>query len=98
MTYRIPLYSLFTLILTRTITFSEPLNQNRFEWLKGITIFTDVFIKNYNKDSEIGYTLVVNVELDVEYRYYLQPLHADIPFLPEKSCKLCFRINVHLWK
>ena len=26
LTYRIPLYSLFTLILTRTITFSEPLN------------------------------------------------------------------------
>lgn len=40
-----------------------------------MTIFPDVFIKNYNKDSKIGYTLEVNVELDVEYRYYLQIYH-----------------------
>lgn len=38
------------------------------------------FIKNYNKNSETGYSVVV----DVEYCEYLDPLHKDIPFLLEK--------------
>ena len=37
------------------------------------------FIKNYNKDSDKGYIL----EVDVEYPKNLHDLHSDLPFLPE---------------
>ena len=38
------------------------------------------FIMNYNKDSDIGYILMI----DVQYPVYLQPLHRDLLFLHEK--------------
>ena len=37
-------------------------------------------IKNYDEDSDKGYIL----EVDVEYPKYLDNLHIDLPFLPER--------------
>ena len=49
--------------------------------LLNISMFTFDFIMNYNKESNIGFTAMV----DVDYHVYLQPLHRDLlPFLPEK--------------
>ena len=40
----------------------------------------EYFIKNYDKDSDKGYIL----EVDVKYPKNLQDLHSDLPFLPER--------------
>ena len=42
--------------------------------------FTKEFIKNYDKDSDKGYIL----EVDVEYPENLHDLHSDLPFSPER--------------
>ena len=47
---------------------------------KIVSIFDEDFIKNYDKDSNKGYILKV----DVEYFKYLHNLHSDLPFLPER--------------
>ena len=38
------------------------------------------FIKNYDEDSDKGYTFEVNVE----YTKNLHDLHIDLPFLPKR--------------
>ena len=43
-----------------------------------ISIFTPNFIVNYDEDSDIGYTLLV----DVGYPDHLHPLHKYLPFVP----------------
>ena len=51
-----------------------------YEYMHDISIFTEDFIKNYDKDSDKGYIFVV----DVEYPRNLHMLHSDLPFLPER--------------
>ena len=51
-----------------------------FKWVDDLSIFTEDFIKNYDEESDIGYTFVV----DVEYPKNLHKLHSDLPFLPER--------------
>ena len=43
-------------------------------------MFTFVSVMNYNDKSNIGYTLMV----DVDYPVYLKPIRRDLPFLSEK--------------
>ena len=52
----------------------------RFDHVEDISIFTDDFIINYNKNSDFGYTLIVYVD----YPEYLQSLHKDLQFLHQK--------------
>ena len=47
--------------------------ENRFK-------FYEVFIKNYNKDSDIGYFLKV----DVQYPTELHEIHNELPFILER--------------
>ena len=47
---------------------------------KNVSKFDEDFIKNYDEDSNKGYTL----EVDVEYPKDLHNLHSDLPFLPER--------------
>ena len=42
--------------------------------------FNEEFIKNYDEDSDKGYTL----EVDVKYPKNFHALHEDLPFLPER--------------
>ena len=42
--------------------------------------FNEDFIKNYDEDSNEGYTF----EVDVKYPKNLHDLHSDLPFLPER--------------
>ena len=51
-----------------------------FKFFEYLSMFTFDFVMNYNEESNIGYTLMV----DVEYPVYLQPLDRDLSFLPEK--------------
>ena len=59
---------------------SEPLPVDGFDWIKDLSKIDEDFIKNYDKNSDKGYIL----EVDVKYPKSLHDLHNDLPFLPER--------------
>ena len=58
---------------------SQKLPVNGFKWVKKLSRFNEIFIKNYNENSNTGYFL----EVDFDYPKKLFDLHKDLPFLPE---------------
>ena len=68
---------------------------NNFKWVEDLTKFNKSFIKNYDKKSDEGYIL----EVDVEYPKDLFNLHKDLIFLPKREkinkCKklICSKEN-----
>ena len=58
----------------------NPLPVDGFDWIKYLSKTDEDFIKNYDKDSNKGYILEVNVK----YPKNLHDLHSDLPFLPER--------------
>ena len=58
----------------------EPLPVNGFDWIEDLSKIDEDFIKNYDKDSDKGYIL----ELDVKYPKNLHDLRNGLPFLPER--------------
>ena len=54
---------------------------NGFKWVKKISKFNEMFIRNYDENSDKGYFL----EVDVDYPKKLFDLHKDLPFLPERK-------------
>ena len=60
---------------------SEKLPANGFKQVKQETLsnFNEDFIKNFDKNSDKGYFL----EVDIDYLKELLNLHKDVPFLPE---------------
>ena len=59
---------------------SEKLPIKGFKWIADISRTDENFVKSYNKNSNKGYILKV----DVDYPRELQNLHCDLPFIPEK--------------
>ena len=59
---------------------SQKLPVTGFKWIKKVSKIDEGFIKNYDKDGNIGYFLNV----DIEYPKELHDLHSDLPFLPER--------------
>ena len=59
-------------------TMSQKLPVNNFEQIKDTSQINKDFIKSYNKDSDEGYFL----QVDVQYLEKLSKLHNDLPFLP----------------
>ena len=59
---------------------SEKLPVDNIEWIKDTSQFNEDFIKKYNKVSNEGYFL----EVDVQYFEKLHDLHNDLSFLPER--------------
>ena len=57
------------------------ITRKRFKWIKKLSKFNEDFVKNYDKDSNEGYIL----EVDVEYPKKLFNLCSDLPFLPERK-------------
>ena len=51
-----------------------------FKWKKNMLKSYEEFIKNYDEDSDKGYTFEVNVECTKN----LHDLHIDLPFLPKR--------------
>ena len=59
---------------------SKKLPANNFECIENTSKFNEDFTKNYNKESDEGYFL----EVDVQYFEKLHELYNDLPFLPER--------------
>ena len=59
---------------------TEKLPVRGFKWVNDIFEINEKFVKSYNKNSDKGYIL----EVDVDYPSKLQDLHSDLPFLPER--------------
>ena len=51
-----------------------------FKWEEDLSMFTPDFIKNYNKNSDIGYLFYV----DITYPHDLREKYRDLPFLPDR--------------
>ena len=60
---------------------SQKLPVNGFKWAKKLSKFNEIFIRNYDENSDKGYFL----EVDVQYPKELFNLHKDLPFLPESE-------------
>ena len=52
---------------------------NNFAWIKDTSKINEDFIKKYNRESDEGYFL----EVDVQYLEKVHELHNDLTFLPE---------------
>ena len=59
---------------------TEKLPVRGFNWVNDIFEIKEKFVNSYNKNSDKGYIL----EVDVDYPNKLQNLHSDLPFLPER--------------
>ena len=59
---------------------SKKLPLDGFKWADDIFMFTKEFIKIYDEEGDVGYSLVV----DTEYPKKLRMLHSDLPFLPDR--------------
>ena len=55
---------------------SKKLLVNGFKWKNDLSRFNENFIKNYDKNSDVGYFLEVNIE----YPKHLWSSHKDLPF------------------
>ena len=56
---------------------SKKLLVDGFKLEDDLSIFTEDFIKNYDKETDTGYLFIV----DVKYPKNLHELHSDLPFL-----------------
>ena len=55
---------------------SEPLPFNGFDWIEDQSKIDDDFIKNYDKDSDKGYTLEVDVKYPKIYMICIVTYHS----------------------
>ena len=60
---------------------SKKLPVNSFKWENDLSRFNENFIKNYNKNGDVGFFLGV----DTEYPKQLWSSHEDVSFLPERK-------------
>ena len=60
---------------------SQKFPVNGFKWVKNLSKFNEILIRNYDENSDKGYFL----EVDVDYPKKLFDLHKDLPFLPERK-------------
>ena len=62
---------------------SQELRVNGFKWVEK---FNEIFIKNYNENSDIGYFLKVDIDYSEKlFNGIAFNLHKDLPFLPERK-------------
>ena len=58
---------------------SQKLPVHGFKWVEKLSRSNEIFIKNYNENSDIGHFL----EGNIDYSKELFNLHKYLPFLPE---------------
>lgn len=68
------------LILAIYMDMLQPIPDGRYEVVEYLLMFTFDFIINYDKESDISYTLMI----DVDYPVYFQPSQRALPFVPGK--------------
>ena len=67
-------------------TMSQKLPVNGFKWVEKLSRFNEIFIRNYNENSDIGYFLKVGIGyLENLFNGIAFNLHKDLPFLPERK-------------
>ena len=57
----------------------QKLPVKNFEWIEDSSQFNKDFVKNYNEESDKGYS----IKVDVQYTKKVQEIHNDLPFLWE---------------
>ena len=72
---------------------SQKLSIGSFKWVKNVSVIDEEFIKNYDNDRIIGFTLKV----DTEYPEELHDLHSDLPLLPERMKIKCNKLVCTLY-
>ena len=73
---------------------SQKLPKDTFKWIKSVSMLDEKFIKNYCKDSDIGYIL----EVDIEYPKHLHDLHSNLPSLPDRmKINKCHKFACNLY-
>ena len=65
----------------RTMSQKVPVSSFKLVEKSRLSRFNEIFIKNYDENSDKGYFL----EVDVDYPKKLFDLHKDLPFLPERK-------------
>ena len=65
---------------------SQELRVNGFKWVEKLSKFNEIFIKNFSKNSDIGYFLKVDIDYSEKlFNGIVFNLHKDLPFLPERK-------------
>ena len=59
---------------------SQKLPVKTFKWVKDVSKFDKILIKNYNEESDKEYF----IEVDVQYPENLHNLYNDLLFLPKR--------------
>ena len=73
---------------------SEKLPVDGYEWIEDISEIDENFIKNYDEDSNVGYS----IEVDIKYPKELNNKHSDLPFLPERmKVNKCKKLACNLY-
>ena len=59
----------------------QKLPRNGFKWVKNLSKFNEIFIRNYDENSDKGYFLDVHIDRPKQ----LFNLHKDLPLSPERK-------------
>ena len=79
---------------------------NDFKWVKKLSKFDERFIKNYDENSNKGYEVVLEVDLEYAKKLLSRAtlkgvalnLHMDLPFLPERNkTKKCNKLVCNMY-
>ena len=71
----------------------QKLPSDSFKWKTNMLKFNEVFIKNYDEDSDKGYIF----EADVEYAKNLHDLHSDLPLINVISLSAICMIKITMF-
>ena len=88
------------------LAMSQKLPANDFKWVKKLSKFDKRFIKNYDENSNKGYEVVLEVDLEYAKKLLSRAtlkgvalnLHMDLPFLPERNkTKKCNKLVCNMY-
>ena len=88
------------------LAMSQKLPANDFKWVKKLSKFDKRFIKNYDENSNKGYEVVLEVDLEHAKKLLSRAtlkgvalnLHMDLPFLPERNkTKKCNKLVCNMY-
>ena len=54
---------------------SQKLPVNGFKWVKKLSRFNEIFIENYNENSNMGYFLEIHIDYPKNYLIFIKIYH-----------------------